>query len=98
MCHRVIASGCTPHRSPWLWTNAPLGRHAPPLDRTGSQRDPGSMRAILCVILLVPACGGDDGPPDPINEEPPALVGITDAHNQVRATVGVPPLVWGGQL
>ncbi|MEZ4220613.1 MAG: CAP domain-containing protein [Polyangiaceae bacterium] len=30
--------------------------------------------------------------------EPPALAGITDAHNQARATEGVPPLTWDPAL
>jgi uncharacterized protein YkwD len=30
--------------------------------------------------------------------EPAALAGITAAHNQVRATVGVPPLQWNASL
>lgn len=30
--------------------------------------------------------------------EPPAVAGITAAHNRVRARVGVPPLQWNSQL
>ena len=30
--------------------------------------------------------------------EPPGLVGITNVHNEVRATVGVAPLVWDDAL
>jgi len=58
------------------------------------------MRTTLCLILAVAGCGGGDGMPDPIDEEPPGLVGITQAHNQVRASVGagLPDLVWDGQL
>jgi uncharacterized protein YkwD len=52
------------------------------------------MRPHLLVLLA--ACGGGDAPGS--NEEPPALAGITAAHNAVRATVGVPPLVWDAQL
>lgn len=40
--------------------------------------------------------GGTDAPP--VVGEPPGLVGTTDAHNAVRATVGVPPLTWDPAL
>lgn len=46
--------------------------------------------------------GGDDAPgsPDaaPVEGEPPGLEGTTAAHNQVRAEVGVEPLVWDPAL
>jgi uncharacterized protein YkwD len=38
----------------------------------------------------------DDQPP--IGDEPADLVGITAAHNSVRAAVGVPALRWNGEL
>ncbi|MCA9679617.1 MAG: Fis family transcriptional regulator, partial [Myxococcales bacterium] len=34
----------------------------------------------------------------PIVGEPPGLVGITAAHNQVRASVGVGPMVWDPEV
>ena len=34
----------------------------------------------------------------PVVGEPPGLEGTTDAHNAVRAEVGVPPLTWDPQL
>jgi pathogenesis-related protein 1 len=39
--------------------------------------------------------GGDGGSED---LEPTELVGITEAHNRVRADVGVDPLVWNADL
>jgi pathogenesis-related protein 1 len=51
----------------------------------------GWVAAVLCV-----ACGGGDstfGDAAP-SGEPPELAGITAAHNQVRAGVGVGPLEW----
>ena len=56
-----------------------------------------SMVALACAL----GCGGDDpggGPGDPVVGEPAALVGITDAHNALRADVGVAPLVWNEDL
>lgn len=49
--------------------------------------------------LLLASCGGDDGGSgEPVDGEPPELMGITAAHNAVRAEVGVPPLVWNNDL
>ena len=45
--------------------------------------------------------GGADAPMaliDARNDEPPGLAGITALHNQVRAMVGVAPLVWDPDL
>ena len=46
----------------------------------------------LCESLLTPATRGDPPP------EPAGLEGITAAHNTVRASVGVAPLVWDPDL
>lgn len=64
---------------------------------------------LLCLLCLTPACNSDppdtspgadastmDAAPDP--DEPAALAGITALHNQVRATVDVPPLTWDPEL
>lgn len=37
-------------------------------------------------------------PPESIGEETGALAGLSAAHNQVRASVGVAPLVWSPEL
>ncbi len=78
------------------------------------------MKGIVCVIVVVAACGGDDGGtasdggntdgrtadvPGGVGE-PTNLVGITAAHNQVRAMVDtsnvaggpLPPMVWDPEL
>lgn len=56
---------------------------------------------LACSLLLV-ACaddgGGDDGGGNNIVGEPAELAGITAAHNQVRAAVGVAPLAWNADL
>ncbi len=53
--------------------------------------------AALAIALLL-GCGGDDEGPDASADEPAALAGITAAHNEVRAGVGVGPLVWDPDL
>lgn len=60
---------------------------------------------FLLVLLLGAACGDDGGgspgapdagaAPDP---EPPGLEGITARHNELRASVGVGPMVWDPDL
>jgi uncharacterized protein YkwD len=50
-----------------------------------------------------PPTGSDAGGPaapdaGPPAEEPPGLVGVTEAHNVARAEKGVPPLVWDPEL
>ena len=58
----------------------------------------GSSYALLAVLSLDLGCSGEsDGPGDPPSE-PAALAGITTAHNQVRAGVGVGPLTWNADL
>lgn len=57
----------------------------------------------LILLACLSACGGgdDDGGGDAGAQnqgEPPGLVGITNAHNVVRATVNVGPLVWDDDL
>jgi uncharacterized protein YkwD len=54
------------------------------------------MRALLLLALV--SCGGGDGSPGGNGGEPAALAGITAAHNAVRASVGVAPLVWDPEL
>ncbi len=49
------------------------------------------------VLDNVPFCESL-GTPDTGPVEPPGLEGITQAHNAVRASVGVPPLVWDPEL
>jgi pathogenesis-related protein 1 len=71
------------------------------------------MRSTAVMLgLLAAACGSSGGTPDAAMNshdgatadvpggvgEPPELVGITLAHNQVRATVGVPALTWDPAL
>jgi pathogenesis-related protein 1 len=72
------------------------------------------MRHLLAAaIALAAACGDDGGSADldggsdgatgtidgpPVIGEPAGLEGTTDAHNAVRAQVGVGPLVWDAQL
>jgi uncharacterized protein YkwD len=69
---------------------------------------------VIGALLLAASCGsgdiggnsgdGDGGggsrPDAPAggDDEPPALAGITAAHNAVRATVGVGPMVWNADL
>jgi len=58
------------------------------------------MRALpfLLAVALV-SCGGEEGGTSGAGgTEPPELAGITAAHNQVRAGVGVAPLVWDDAL
>jgi hypothetical protein len=48
-----------------------------------------------------PGSGADAAPgggPDASNDEPGALMGVTSAHNQVRAALGIPDLVWDPAL
>jgi pathogenesis-related protein 1 len=40
----------------------------------------------------------DAAPPDASTPEPPGLEGITNAHNVIRAALGIPPLTWNPQL
>lgn len=52
-------------------------------------------------VLLVAACEGGDGAVDAglgSGSEPPELTGTVAAHNQVRAQVGLAPLVWDPAL
>jgi len=58
------------------------------------------LAATLTVALLPVACGGGGDDPAPVAtpSEPAALAGITAAHNQLRSTVGAPPLVWSSAL
>ncbi len=58
--------------------------------------------AVLAIALALGGCG-DDATDDPDADpgatgEPAGLVGITQAHNDVRASVGVGPLVWDADL
>lgn len=52
--------------------------------------------------LDAPPGGGPDAPPgggpDASNDEPGALMGVTAAHNEVRAALGIPDLVWDPAL
>ncbi len=55
--------------------------------------------AWFLVLVSSAACGdgggsGGPGPVVPVEQEPPELVGITAAHNAVRAAHGVAPLEW----
>ncbi|HUH01683.1 MAG TPA: CAP domain-containing protein [Kofleriaceae bacterium] len=47
-----------------------------------------------------PGSGADAAPgsPDASNDEPGALMGVTAAHNDVRAALGIPDLVWDPAL
>lgn len=58
--------------------------------------------AILLAATLIPmGCGGggsDTAAPVNASAEPAPLAGITAAHDQVRARVGVAPLVWNAAL
>jgi pathogenesis-related protein 1 len=72
------------------------------------------MRTVLALVVLTGCgvgdiSGGDDqaspdAPPGtfidamPAVDEPPGLVGVTSAHNAVRAGVGVGPLTWDPAL
>jgi len=59
-----------------------------------------SFARVLVLVWLV-ACGssaGGDDDGEPIVGEPAELVGITAAHNAVRADVGVAPLRWSSDL
>lgn len=61
----------------------------------------GALR-VAGVGLLLTACGSDpDSPPGDAaayRDEPSELQGITQLHNDVRAAVGVAPLVWDPHL
>lgn len=60
---------------------------------------PAALLAI--VMLLLAACEGSDGGADAgtgSGTEPPELAGTVAAHNQVRAQVGLAPLVWDPAL
>lgn len=61
-----------------------------------------AFRIVSLGLLLIAACGGDPDsmPDDPAayQNEPSELQGITQLHNDVRAAVGVAPLVWDPQL
>lgn len=67
--------------------------------------------ASLLLLVLIAACAdtpeelvekaeslGPVGPARPVTGEPAPVAGITDAHNRVRARVGVPPLQWSPVL
>ena len=53
---------------------------------------------LTALVLAVFGCGGSSTPVDHGAGEPPGLAGITNAHNQVRAAVGVGPLTWDPAL
>ena len=54
----------------------------------------------ICMFVAIIGCAGDDGGVGGGggDAEPPELAGITAAHNQVRAVVGVAPLRWNADL
>ena len=64
--------------------------------------------ALLVAALPAAGCGGDDsgtgGPDGPDPEDNPLLVGITTAHNNIRAHVSpapatpMPALAWSGTI
>jgi uncharacterized protein YkwD len=56
------------------------------------------LSCTLACALVTAACGGSGGAPDHGAGEPAELAGITAAHNQVRASVGVGPLTWDPAL
>lgn len=71
----------------------------------------GALGATLVAAMLVTACGGGGAPAGsstgggaPSNQEPPALTGITAAHNEARANVtpaaspAIPPLAWSAEV
>jgi len=60
----------------------------------------GLFSCALTVALLPVACGGggNDTASVATPTEPAALAGITAAHNQLRSSVGAPPLVWSSAL
>lgn len=61
------------------------------------RRTESALSAAFSLALLAVACGGPGGV-DHGAGEPPELAGITAAHNQVRAGVGVGPLTWDPAL
>ena len=64
---------------------------------------PRRFAALLCAIPIAASAATDPVFTDQFESaaaagEPAALAGITAAHNAVRATVGVPPLLWDASL
>ena len=72
-----------------------------------------SIFGVCAVVAMAVACVAATRPPEASRQpsasqpltpsvtagvEPAALAGITEAHNRVRRTVGVPPLKWNSQL
>jgi len=60
-----------------------------------------SLTILLTMTMVAIGCGGGDSStaaPVAAPAEPAALTGVTAAHNQVRAKVGVAPLVWNTAL
>lgn len=55
---------------------------------------------LPAILVLTAACASDSSGPDKmkVDVEPLALAGITAAHNEVRAKVGVGPLKWSAAL
>lgn len=58
----------------------------------------GFVRRVVYSSLLYLAACSDAIEPSAGEGEPVELEGITQFHNEVRATVGVPPVVWDSQL
>ena len=74
-----------------LWTPALNG---------GRHVAPRSLAAACVFVCAIPAFATDADPVyiNGFEAEPPALAGITAAHNLVRAGVGVAPLFWDDRL
>lgn len=71
----------------------------------------GPAMTLVAALVALAACGGGDGEngtasptptgsgtPTPVPDEPAGLEGITAAHNEVRAGVGVGPMTWSPSL
>lgn len=58
------------------------------------------MRSSVFLVLFLASCAGDDGGDDGggADGEPTELMGITAAHNRVRADVSVGPMTWNNDL
>lgn len=59
-----------------------------------------TFRPLIAALTVVAGCGGDgaNDSGDVAPGEPAELLGITDAHNRIRAEVGVDALVWNDDL